>query len=364
MLPGNAGNRNIRCNVRVTYFRRAIPPDSPRREVLRRFHHPGRPDRVRAPPCSNGCWRPTRRPGTPRSRSSRSRRECDALTHNIIQRLNSDVRDADRSRGHPRAGQVAGRVMDAIDAAAAVTRRYRMAQLRYGARELASLTWQSAMQVKVAVEALERKKGVHQLAVEVNRLENAADDVHDEALRRLFEEEKDAHHRHQVEGSARPARRGHRPLRGLRQRARRRRRQARIAPGGARSRHPRRRRRADLRLHQRLPRRRQLDRDRRLHPRAVARPGRDVGGVFQLRRRVRVRHRRRQDRRLRDGRHQRRDLVGDPRRPDRRDRLGPDHLVLRPADQLVARADRRLRRRRGRQGRHGRADSVRAGPRR
>ena len=38
-------------------------------------------------------------------------------------------------------------------------------------------------------------------------------------------------------------------------------------------------------------------------------------------------------------------------RPDRRDRLGPDHLVLRPADQLVARADRRLRRRGGRQGR-------------
>ena len=46
--------------------------------------------------------------------------------------------------------------------------------------------------VKVAVEALERKKDVHQLAVEVNRLENAADDIHDEALRRLFEEKKDA----------------------------------------------------------------------------------------------------------------------------------------------------------------------------
>ena len=49
-------------------------------------------------------------------------------------------------------------VMDAIDAAAAVMRRYRMSSLRYGARELASLTWQSAMQVKVAVEALERRR--------------------------------------------------------------------------------------------------------------------------------------------------------------------------------------------------------------
>ena len=118
--------------------------------------------------------------------------ECDALTHNIIQRLNSTfVTPIDREDIHALAKSLDD-VMDAIDAAAAVTRRYRMAQLRYGARELASLTWQSAMQVKVAVEALERKKEVPQLAVEVNRLENAADDVHDEALRRLFEEEKDA----------------------------------------------------------------------------------------------------------------------------------------------------------------------------
>ena len=118
--------------------------------------------------------------------------ECDALTHNIIQRLNRTfVTPIDREDIHALAKSLDD-VMDAIDAAAAVTRRYRMASLRYGARELASLTWQSAMQVKVAVEALERRVGVHQLAVEVNRLENAADDVHDEALRRLFEEEKDA----------------------------------------------------------------------------------------------------------------------------------------------------------------------------
>lgn len=118
--------------------------------------------------------------------------ECDGLTHNIILRLNSSfVTPIDREDIHTLAKSLDD-VMDAIDAAANVTRRYRIAQLRYGARELASLTWQSAMQVKVAVEALERRTGVHELAVEVNRLENAADDVHDEALRRLFEEEKDA----------------------------------------------------------------------------------------------------------------------------------------------------------------------------
>jgi len=118
--------------------------------------------------------------------------ECDSLTHNIIQRLNRTfVTPIDREDIHTLAKSLDD-VMDAIDAAAAVTRRYRMASLRYGARELASLTWQSTMQVKVAVEALERRKDVAQVAMEVNRLENAADDVHDEALRRLFDEEKDA----------------------------------------------------------------------------------------------------------------------------------------------------------------------------
>jgi predicted phosphate transport protein (TIGR00153 family) len=118
--------------------------------------------------------------------------ECDALTHNLIQRLNTTfVTPIDREDIHALATSLDD-VMDAIDAAAGVLRRYRMASLRYGARELASLTWQGTMQMKVAVEALERREGVHERAVEVNRLENSADDVHDEALRRLFEEERDA----------------------------------------------------------------------------------------------------------------------------------------------------------------------------
>jgi uncharacterized protein len=118
--------------------------------------------------------------------------ECDSLTHDIIQRLNKTfVTPIDREDIHALATSLDD-VMDAIDAASGVLRRYRMASLRYGARELASLTWQGAVQMKVAVEALDLRKGVHERAVEVNRIENAADDVHDEALRRLFEEEKDA----------------------------------------------------------------------------------------------------------------------------------------------------------------------------
>jgi predicted phosphate transport protein (TIGR00153 family) len=118
--------------------------------------------------------------------------ECDSVTHQIIQRLNRTfVTPIDREDIHQLAKSLDD-VMDAIDAAATVVRRYRITTLRYGARELASLVWQSAMQLRVAVEALEKRKEVAERAVEVNRLENAADDVLDEALGRLFEEEKNA----------------------------------------------------------------------------------------------------------------------------------------------------------------------------
>lgn len=117
---------------------------------------------------------------------------CDSVTHEIIQRLNRTfVTPIDREDIHALAKSLDD-VMDAIDASAGVVRRYRITALPYGTRELASLIWRSATQVKVAVEALEKKVGVHDAAVEINRLENAADTVHDEALRRLFEQEKNA----------------------------------------------------------------------------------------------------------------------------------------------------------------------------
>jgi predicted phosphate transport protein (TIGR00153 family) len=117
--------------------------------------------------------------------------ECDNVAHAIIQRLNRTfVTPIDREDIHALARSLDD-VIDAIDAAATVIRRYRVAPVRYGARELATVIAQSSHQVRMAVDALERKKGVHERAVEVNRLENEADRMHDEALRRLFDEERD-----------------------------------------------------------------------------------------------------------------------------------------------------------------------------
>ena len=117
--------------------------------------------------------------------------KCDVLTHQIIQRLNSTfVTPIDREDIHELARSIDD-VMDAIDASAAVVRLYKIDRVRFGARELARIVSQSTDELRLAVEALERRKGVTIRAVELNRLENEADRVHQEALSRLFAEERD-----------------------------------------------------------------------------------------------------------------------------------------------------------------------------
>ncbi len=117
--------------------------------------------------------------------------KCDFLTHEIIQRLNRTfVTPIDREDIHALARSLDD-VMDAIDASAALVRLYRLERVRSGARELAHIITVSTDQVRLAVDAMERNKGLTVHAVEINRLENEADRAHQEAVRRLFEEERD-----------------------------------------------------------------------------------------------------------------------------------------------------------------------------
>ena len=117
--------------------------------------------------------------------------KCDFLTHEIIQRLHRTfVTPLDREDIHELARSLDD-VMDAIDASAAVVRLYQIERGRDDARELARLVKASADQVVIALKALERRQGVAEPAVEINRLENEADRAHQIALRRLFEEERD-----------------------------------------------------------------------------------------------------------------------------------------------------------------------------
>jgi uncharacterized protein len=117
--------------------------------------------------------------------------KCDFLTHEIIQRLHRTfVTPLDREDIHELARSLDD-VMDAIDATAALVRLYQIILVRTEARELTRIIIASAEQIVKALKALERRRGVAEPAVEINRLENEADRVHQVAVRRLFEEERD-----------------------------------------------------------------------------------------------------------------------------------------------------------------------------
>ena len=117
--------------------------------------------------------------------------KCDTLTHAIIQRLNRTfVTPLDREDIHALARSLDD-VMDAIDASATLIRMYRLDNVRFGARELAQIITASADEVRLALTALEQNKGLLAHAVEINRLENEADRIHQRAVSQLFDDERD-----------------------------------------------------------------------------------------------------------------------------------------------------------------------------
>ena len=117
--------------------------------------------------------------------------KCDSLTHEVLQRLNRTfVTPLDREDIYGLARSLDD-VMDAIDATAAVIRLYKLTTVRFGARELAQVITASVKQVRQALEAMAQHKGLIAQAIEINRLENEADRIHQQAVSRLFEDERD-----------------------------------------------------------------------------------------------------------------------------------------------------------------------------
>ena len=118
--------------------------------------------------------------------------KCDFLTHSVIQRLHKTfVTPLDREDIHSLARSLDD-VIDAIDDSASVLRHYQINMVRPDARDQARIILACADQLVGAMKALGKKQGISDCAVEINRLENEADRVHQVALRRLFEEERDA----------------------------------------------------------------------------------------------------------------------------------------------------------------------------
>jgi uncharacterized protein len=116
---------------------------------------------------------------------------CDGLTRAIIESVNKTfVTPLDREDIHALAISLDD-VMDAIDAAAAVTRLYKITKIRPGARRLADIVCESMDRICEAVGALDKRKGVLELAARINQLEREADRVHQDSIVALFDEEQD-----------------------------------------------------------------------------------------------------------------------------------------------------------------------------
>ena len=117
---------------------------------------------------------------------------CDGLTRAIIDRLNRTfVTPLDREDIHALAISLDD-VMDAIDAAAAVTRLYKITQRQAGRPPtdrdhlatrptVSAKRWRCSRSSRVSLE----------LAARVNQLEREADRVHQDAIVALFDEERD-----------------------------------------------------------------------------------------------------------------------------------------------------------------------------
>ena len=117
---------------------------------------------------------------------------CDGRTRSIIDRLNRTfVTPLDREDIHALAISLDD-VMDAIDAAAAVVRLYKITAIRVHARRLADIICDSCDRITEALGLLEKQsQGVLELAARVNQLEREADRVHQDAIVSLFDEERD-----------------------------------------------------------------------------------------------------------------------------------------------------------------------------
>lgn len=111
----------------------------------------------------------------------------DKITHQIIRKLNRTfITPIDREDIHSLAVGLDD-VMDLIEASAARMSLYKIKQPTEEARKLAQVILKSAEEIVKAVSNLERMDDVMEHCIEINRLENMADDISREAIAGLFD---------------------------------------------------------------------------------------------------------------------------------------------------------------------------------
>ncbi len=115
----------------------------------------------------------------------------DVLVHNLMTKLNQTfITPFDREDIHELASEMDD-VIDLIDAAAGRLVIYRVEHIRTGVTDLAQVLLEATAEVAAAVRVLQRKDGILDHCIEINRLENKADRLCRTLIAGLFDEEKD-----------------------------------------------------------------------------------------------------------------------------------------------------------------------------
>ncbi len=117
--------------------------------------------------------------------------EGDELTHAILTKLNQTfITPFDREDIHQLASKLDD-VLDFINAACARIVMYRITSPPPAAAELAKIILMQCQELQRAVSLMQKNGDILGHCVEINRLENEADMVSQQAIAKLFEGEKD-----------------------------------------------------------------------------------------------------------------------------------------------------------------------------
>ena len=121
----------------------------------------------------------------------RIEREGDELTHGILTKLNQTfITPFDREDIHELASKLDD-VLDFINASGARIQMYRITAPPPAAGELATIILKQCQELQQAVSLMQKNGNILAHCVEINRLENEADQVAQQAIADLFEREKD-----------------------------------------------------------------------------------------------------------------------------------------------------------------------------
>ena len=121
----------------------------------------------------------------------RLERAGDELTHAILTKLNQTfITPFDREDIHQLASKLDD-VLDYINASGARLVMYRIAEPPPAAGKLAEIILMQCQELQKAVSLMQKNGDILAHCVEINRLENEADHVSQQAIAKLFEYEKD-----------------------------------------------------------------------------------------------------------------------------------------------------------------------------